>query len=158
MKKIQPFLWFNDTAEEAVNFYASVFKNAKVGAIMRWPEGGPGKPGSVLTATFTIGDIEFIALNGGMDNPFTDAVSFSVPCESQAEIDELWTKLTADGGKEVACGWLNDKFGLRWQIVPANISELLRGKDAEGAKNAMQAMMKMTKLDIAELKRAGGLA
>jgi predicted 3-demethylubiquinone-9 3-methyltransferase (glyoxalase superfamily) len=158
MKKIQPFLWFNDQAEEAVNFYASVFKNAKVGAITRWPEGAPGKPGSVLTATFTIGDIEFIALNGGVDNPFTDAVSFSVPCDSQAEIDELWAKLTADGGREVACGWLNDKFGLRWQIVPANMSELLQGKDAAGAKNAMQAMLKMKKLDIAELKRAGGLA
>ncbi|MGC2620955.1 MAG: VOC family protein [Acidobacteriaceae bacterium] len=158
MKQIQPFLWFNDKAEEAVHFYASVFKNAKVGAITRWPEGGPGKPGSILTATFTIGDIEFIALNGGIDCPFTDAVSFTVPCDSQAEIDELWAKLIADGGKEVACGWLNDKFGLRWQIVPANMSELLQGKDAEGAKNAMQAMMKMKKLDIAELKRAGGLA
>jgi predicted 3-demethylubiquinone-9 3-methyltransferase (glyoxalase superfamily) len=157
MKKIQPFLWFNDNAEEAVHFYASAFKDAKVGAITRWPEGGPGKPGSVLTATFNIGDLEFIALNGGLDIPFTDAVSFSVPCESQAEIDEMWAKLTADGGKEVACGWLNDKFGLRWQIVPANMSELLAGKDADGARRAMQAMMNMKKLDIAALKLAGGL-
>ena len=156
MKKIQPFLWFNDNAEEAVHFYASVFKNAKVGAIARFPEGGPGKPGSVMTATFTIGDIEFIALNGGVDNPFTDAVSFSVPCDSQAEIDELWSKLTADGGQEVQCGWLRDKFGVRWQVIPANIEELLRGKDAEGGKRAMQAMMQMKKMDIAALKRAGG--
>jgi predicted 3-demethylubiquinone-9 3-methyltransferase (glyoxalase superfamily) len=158
MRKIQPFLWFNDNAEEAVNFYVSVFKNAKLGSILRVPEGGPGKPGSVLTATFTIGDIEFVALNGGPVYSFTHAVSFVIPCESQAEIDEFWEKLTADGGEEVQCGWLKDKFGLSWQVTPANMSELMAGKDAEGGKRAMQAMMQMKKLDIAELKRAGGLA
>jgi predicted 3-demethylubiquinone-9 3-methyltransferase (glyoxalase superfamily) len=157
MQKIKPFLWFNDNAEEAVNFYVSVFKNAKAGAVLRWGEGGPGKPGSVLTAAFMIGDLEFVAMNGGPNHPFNDAVSFVVPCDSQPELDALWAKLTADGGKEIQCGWLKDKFGLAWQVVPTNIEELLKGKDAEGGKRAMQAMMKMKKLDIPELKRAGGL-
>ena len=156
MQKIKPFLWFNDNAEEAVNFYVSVFKNAKSGAVVRWGEGGPGKPGSVLTASFTIGDLEFVALNGGPHFQFNNAVSFVIPCDSQAELDEMWAKLTA-GGEEVQCGWLKDKFGLAWQVVPANMPELLEGKDAEGGKRAMQAMMKMKKIDIAELKRAGGL-
>jgi predicted 3-demethylubiquinone-9 3-methyltransferase (glyoxalase superfamily) len=157
MQKIKPFLWFNDNAEEAVNFYVSVFKNAKAGAVLRWGEGGPGKPGSVLTAAFMIGDLEFVAMNGGPNHPFNDAVSFVVPCDSQPELDALWAKLTADGGKEIQCGWLKDKFGLAWQVVPTNIEELLKGKDAEGGKRAMQAMMQMKKLDIAALKRAGGL-
>jgi predicted 3-demethylubiquinone-9 3-methyltransferase (glyoxalase superfamily) len=156
VQKIQPFLWFVDNAEQAVQFYLSVFKNAKAGYILRNGEGGPGKPGSVLTAAFTIGDVEFIALNGGPHDPFNDAISFTVPCDAQAEIDELWSKLTADGGKEIQCGWLHDKFGVRWQIVPANVSQLLKGKDAEGGKRAMQAMMQMKKFDIAALKRAGG--
>jgi predicted 3-demethylubiquinone-9 3-methyltransferase (glyoxalase superfamily) len=156
VQKIKPFLWFNDNAEEAVNFYVSVFKNAKSGAVVRWGEGGPGKPGSVLTASFTIGDLEFVALNGGPHFQFNNAVSFVIPCDSQAELDEMWAKLTA-GGEEVQCGWLKDKFGLAWQVVPANMPELLEGKDAEGGKRAMQAMMKMKKIDIAELKRAGGL-
>jgi predicted 3-demethylubiquinone-9 3-methyltransferase (glyoxalase superfamily) len=157
LQKIKPFLWFNDNAEEAVKFYVSVFKNAKTGAVQRWGEGGPGKPGSVLTAAFTIGDLEFIALNGGPQFQFNNAVSFVIPCDSQAELDEMWAKLTGDGGEEVQCGWLKDKFGLAWQVVPTNISELLQGKDAEGGKRAMQAMMQMKKLEIAELKRAGGL-
>jgi predicted 3-demethylubiquinone-9 3-methyltransferase (glyoxalase superfamily) len=157
VQKIKPFLWFNDNAEEAVKFYVSVFKNAKTGSVQRWGEGGPGKPGSVLTAAFTIGDLEFIALNGGPQFQFNNAVSFVIPCDSQAELDEMWAKLTGDGGEEVQCGWLKDKFGLAWQVVPTNISELLQGKDAEGGKRAMQAMMQMKKLDIAELKRAGGL-
>jgi predicted 3-demethylubiquinone-9 3-methyltransferase (glyoxalase superfamily) len=157
MQKIKPFLWFNDEAEEAVQLYVSVFRNAKAGTVLRWGEGGPGKPGSVLTASFTIGDIEFIAMNGGPHDPFNDSISLTVPCDSQAEIDELWSKLTADGGQEVQCGWLRDKFGVRWQVVPANIEELLRGKDAEGGKRAMQAMMQMKKMDIAALKRAGGV-
>jgi predicted 3-demethylubiquinone-9 3-methyltransferase (glyoxalase superfamily) len=157
VQKIKPFLWFNDNAEEAVQFYVSVFKNAKPGAVLRWGEGGPGKPGSVLTAAFTIGDLEFVALNGGPEFQFNNAVSFVIPCDGQAELDEMWAKLTGDGGKEIQCGWLTDKFGLAWQVVPANIEELLQGKDAEGGKRAMQAMMKMKKLDITELKRAGGL-
>ena len=157
MRPIQPFLWFDDNAEAAVKFYVSVFRNAKVGKISRYPEGGPGKPGSVMTATFTIGEIEFVALNGGPHFKFTEAISFVVPCDSQAEIDEMWEKLSAGGG-EVQCGWVKDKFGLSWQVVPHNIGELLQGKDAEGGKRAMQAMLQMKKLDIATLRRAGGLS
>lgn len=156
MRAIQPFLWFNDNAEEAVDFYVSVFPNARRGAVLRAPEGAPNPPGSVMTATFTLGDIEFIALNGGPHYQFTHAISFVVPCDSQTEIDDMWAKLSA-GGKEVQCGWLTDKFGLSWQIVPANIAELLRGKDAEGGKRAMAAMLQMIKLDIDTLRRAGGL-
>ena len=156
MQQIQPFLWFDDNAEEAVQFYVSVFKNAKAGTVTRYPEGAPGKAGTLMTATFTIGDIEFVALNGGPHHKFTDAISLVVPCDSQAEIDEVWAKLTA-GGEEVACGWLRDKFGVTWQVVPANIGRLMQGKDAEGATRAMQALMQMKKLDIATLRRAGGL-
>jgi predicted 3-demethylubiquinone-9 3-methyltransferase (glyoxalase superfamily) len=157
MEKITPFLWFDDNAEEAVQFYVSVFKNAKAGAVMRWGEGGPGKPGSVLTMRFEIEGTEFIALNGGPHYSFTPAVSFVVNCKDQAEIDEMWAKLTADGGEEVQCGWLKDKFGLSWQVVPHNMAELLRGKDAEGGQRAMQAMMQMKKIDSGALQRVGGL-
>jgi len=157
MQKIKPFLWFDGKAEEAVQFYVSVFKNAKAGAVTRFPEGGPAKAGSVLTATFTIDGIEFIALNGGPGHPLTDAISFVVPCESQAEIDEMWDKLTA-GGQAVQCGWLKDKFGVSWQVVPANIGELVQGKNPEGGKRAVQALMQMKKIDIDTLQRAGGLA
>ena len=157
MQSIKPFLWFNDNAEEAVEFYLSVFPNAKRGTTVRAPEGGPTPAGSVLTATFTIGDLEFVALNGGPHYQFTPAISFVVPCETQGEIDAMWAKLSA-GGKEVQCGWLADKFGVSWQVVPFNIGELLQGKDAEGGKRAMAAMMQMVKLDIDALKRAGGLA
>lgn len=157
MQQIQPFLWFNDNAEAAVDFYLSVFPNAKRGAILRAPEGSPNPPGSVLTATFTIGNIEFVALNGGPHYQFTPAVSFVIPCDSQAEIDAMWAKLAA-GGKELQCGWVNDKFGLSWQVVPANIAELLHGRDVEGGRRAMAAMLQMVKLDIDTLKRVGGLA
>lgn len=157
MHKIKPFLWFDNNAEEAVNFYLSVFKNSKPGHIYRAPEGGPTPAGTVLTASFELEGIEFIALNGGSAYQFNHAVSFVVNCEDQAEIDDYWAKLTADGGKEVQCGWLVDKFGLSWQVVPHNISELLQGKDAEGGKRAFAAMMQMKKLDIAALKKAGGL-
>jgi predicted 3-demethylubiquinone-9 3-methyltransferase (glyoxalase superfamily) len=149
---------FNDNAEEAAQFYVSVFPKAKLGAILRAPEGGPTKAGSVLTVTFTIDNIEFVALNGGPHQPFTDAISLVVPCDSQAEIDETWDKLLAGGGQEVACGWLRDKFGVSWQVVPANIGKLIQGRDAEGGKRAMQAMLQMKKLDIEVLKRAGGFA
>jgi predicted 3-demethylubiquinone-9 3-methyltransferase (glyoxalase superfamily) len=157
MEKITPFLWFDDNAEEAVQFYLSVFRNAKAGAVMRWGEGGPGKPGSVLTMRFEIEGTEFVALNGGPHYSFTPAVSFVVNCKDQAEIDEMWAKLTADGGEEVQCGWLKDKFGLSWQVVPHNMAELLQGKDAEGGQRAMQAMMQMKKIDSGALQRAGGL-
>ncbi len=156
MKSIQPFLWFNDNAEQAVDFYISVFPNAKRGKVLRAPEGHPNA-GSVLTVTFTIGAIEFVALNGGPHYQLTPAISFFIPCESQAEIDSLWAKLT-HGGTEMQCGWVTDKFGVSWQVVPANIGELLQGKDAEGGRRAMAAMMQMVKLDIDALKRAGGLA
>lgn len=157
MQAIKPFLWFNDNAEEAARFYVSVFPKAKLGAIMRAPEGGPNKPGSVLTVTFTIGDLEFIALNGGPHHSFTDALSLVVPCDSQAEIDGMWAKLTA-GGEEVACGWLRDKFGVSWQVVPENIGELIQGRDPEGGKRAMQSLLQMKKIDAEALRRAGGFA
>lgn len=157
MQKIKPFLWFNDNAEEAVQFYLSVFRNSKPGIVTRYGEGGPGKPGSVMTATFELEGMEFIALNGGPHYSFTHAISFVVNCEDQAEIDEYWAKLT-EGGQEVQCGWLTDKFGLSWQVVPRNIAELLQGKDAAGGQRAVQAMMQMKKLDIGVLKQAGGLA
>ncbi len=157
MRKVQPFLWFNNNAEEVVNFYVSVFRNAKLGPVFRCGEGGPLPPGSVLTASFSIGDLEFVALNGGPDHSFTDAISFMIPCDTQEEIDELWSRLTADGGQEVACGWLRDKFGVAWQVTPANWPQLLAGKDAEGGQRAMAALMQMKKLDIEALKNAGGL-
>ena len=156
MQKIKPFLWFNDNAEEAIAFYLSVFKNAKAGAVTRYGKAGPGKPGSVMTAAFTLEGLEFVALNGGPHFKFNESISFVVNCKDQAEIDEMWEKLSADGG-EVQCGWVKDKFGLSWQVVPANIAELLQGKDAEGGKRAMEAMLQMKKLDIAALKQAGGL-
>lgn len=156
MPKITPFLWFDANAEDAVNFYVSIFKNSRIGAIARYPEGAPGKAGSVMTIAFTLDGQEFTALNGGPHFKFNEAISFVVNCRDQAEIDDLWEKLTAGGG-EVQCGWLKDKFGLSWQIVPHNMGQLMAGKDAEGGKRAMQAMMQMKKLDIAALERAGGL-
>lgn len=156
MKKIQPFLWLNDNAEQAVDFYLSVFPHARRGEVMRAPAGHPNA-GSVLTVTFSIDDIEFVALNGGTHYQITPAISFVIRCENQAEIDTMWARLS-DGAKELQCGWVTDKFGVTWQVVPANIGELLQGKDAEGGKRAFAAMMEMVKLDIDTLKRAGGLA
>jgi predicted 3-demethylubiquinone-9 3-methyltransferase (glyoxalase superfamily) len=157
MPKITPFLWFDSNAEEAAEFYVSVFKNSQIGAISRYPEGAPGKAGSVMTVSFTLDGEEFTALNGGPHFEFNEAISFVVNCRNQEEIDEIWGKLTSGGGSEVQCGWLKDKFGLSWQVVPHNMVELMSGADAEGAKRAMQAMMQMKKLDIATLKRAGGV-
>ncbi|MBV8372466.1 MAG: VOC family protein [Candidatus Eremiobacteraeota bacterium] len=150
---ITPFLWFDDRAEEAMNFYVSIFKDAKVGTVNRYGSEGPGKPGTVMTATFTLDGQDFIALNGGPEYTFTPAVSFLVSCETQREVDHYWDKLSA-GGKTNRCGWLTDKFGLTWQIVPSILSDLLSGEDDEKSSRAMQAMLKMTKLDIAELQRA----
>lgn len=157
MHTIKPFLWFDNQAEEAAKFYISVFGNGKIGEVYRAPEGGPMQAGTALVVPFEVRGLEFIALNGGPGHPFTDAISFTVECADQAEIDNLWEKLTSGGGEEIACGWLRDKYGLCWQINPANIHELLRGKDAAGGARAFQAMMKMKKLDIAELRHAGGL-
>ncbi len=156
MQRIKPFLWFDDQAEAAVQFYLSVFKDARAGKVVRYPEGAPGKAGTVMTAAFSIGDVEFMALNGGPLFKFNESISFVLPCDSQAEIDELWAKLTADGGAESQCGWLKDKFGVSWQVVPANMGEIMQGKDAEGSKRAMQAMLQMKRLDIAALRRAAG--
>ena len=153
MPKITPFLWFNDQAEEAMNFYTAIFKNSKIGSVSRYGEGGPGPQGSVMTATFELDGQEFMALNGGPLFAFTEAISFFVNCETQAEVDELWEKLT-EGGEESQCGWLKDKFGLSWQIVPSVLGELLNAPDAEKAGRVMNAMLKMKKIDIAGLRAA----
>jgi predicted 3-demethylubiquinone-9 3-methyltransferase (glyoxalase superfamily) len=153
MQKITPFLWFDSHAEEAANFYVSIFKNSTIKNVSRYGEGGPGPKGTVMSVTFQLAGQDFMALNGGPLFTFTPAVSFFVNCESQQEIDELWEKLTA-GGEEVRCGWLKDKFGLSWQIIPTALGEMLQDKDPEKSKRVMQAMMQMNKLDIAALKRA----
>lgn len=153
MPKITPFLWFDSNAEEAVNFYVSVFKNSKIENISRYGEAGPGPKGSVMTATFQIEGQHFMALNGGPHYKITPAISFMVNCETQAEVDELWDKLVA-GGQPMACGWLTDKFGVSWQITPRILNELLRDKDPAKAQRVMQAMMQMIKIDIQALKDA----
>ncbi|HTY05012.1 MAG TPA: VOC family protein [Gemmatimonadales bacterium] len=156
MQKITPFLWFNNNAEEAMNLYCSVFKNSRVGRVTRYGDAGPGPKGTVMSATFELEGQEFFALNGGPQFPFTEAVSFYVSCASQAEVDYYWEKLLAGGGKPSQCGWLKDRFGLSWQIVPTRLGELLGDKDAGRASRAMQAMLKMQKIDIAALERAAG--
>ena len=153
MQKIRPFLWFNDNAEEAVNFYVATFKNSKVLSMNRYGEAGPGPKGSVMSATFVLEGQEFLALNGGPKYKFTPAISLFVNCETQAEVDELWAKLTA-GGKEDACGWLTDKFGLSWQIIPSALMRMMGDKDPKKAAKVMQAMLKMVKIDIAALQKA----
>ena len=156
-QKITPFLWFDNQAEEAVNFYTSIFENSKIGSAARYDEEGSkaaGRPkGSVMTVAFQLAGQDFVALNGGPVFKFTEAVSFVVNCESQTEVDHFWEKLSA-GGEEVQCGWLKDKFGLSWQVVPTVLSEMLQDKDAQKAKRVMAAMLKMKKIDIAELRRA----
>ncbi len=153
MQKITPFLWFDNNAEEAINFYTSIFKNSKVGKMARYGEGGPGPAGSMMTAEFQLNGQNFIALNGGPHFKFTEAISFVVNCDTQEEIDEFWDKLS-EGGEKSRCGWLKDKFGLSWQIVPNVLSKLAGGGDAKKSSRVMQALMKMDKLDIATLQRA----
>ena len=153
MQKITPFLWFDGKAEEAMNFYTSIFKNAKVGSITRYGEAGPGPKGSVMSATFELEGQQFFALNGGPQFKFTPAISFFVNCTTQEEVDRYWEALSA-GGEKLQCGWLTDKFGLSWQIVPTALGEMLSDKDAAKASRVMQAMLNMTKLDIKGLKLA----
>jgi predicted 3-demethylubiquinone-9 3-methyltransferase (glyoxalase superfamily) len=153
MKKITPFLWFDGKAGEAANFYVSVFKNSKILNVVRSGEEGPGPKGAVMYTTFKLDGEEFIALNGGPEFSFSSAVSFFVTCDTQAEVDYFWEKLSA-GGEEQQCGWLKDKFGLTWQIVPEGIDKLLHGPDPEKSKRAFQAMLQMKKLDLAALKKA----
>ncbi len=153
MQKITTFLWFNDNAEEAVNFYTSVFKDSKVGTINRYSEAGPGPAGSVMIATFTLFGQDFVALNGGPMFKFTEAISLVVNCETQEEVDYYWENLTV-GGEESMCGWLKDKFGLSWQIVPTILPTLMSDPDPVKSKRAMEAMLKMRKIDIATLQAA----
>jgi predicted 3-demethylubiquinone-9 3-methyltransferase (glyoxalase superfamily) len=153
MQKITTFLTFNDQAEAAVQFYTSLFKNAKVVSTTRYGDAGPGPKGSLMTATFELEGQQFIALNGGPSFTFSQGISLFVRCDSQAEIDRLWERLT-EGGQEVACGWLTDRFGVSWQIVPAELLRMLSDPDQQKAGRAMQAMLGMTKLDIATLKAA----
>ncbi len=153
IQKITPFLWFDHQAEEAVAFYTSIFANSRIGKVIRYSEAGPGPAGSVMTIDFQLEGQSFAALNGGPHFKFTEAISFVVHCQSQEEVDIYWEKLSADGG-EVQCGWVKDKFGLSWQIVPTVLLELLSDPDPEKAGRVMKAMLKMTKLEIDTLKRA----
>ena len=153
MQKITPFLWFDGKAEEAMNFYVSVFKNSKVVRVSRYGEAGPGPKGTLMSATFQLEGQDFFALNGGPQFTFTPAISFFVNCETQQEVNELWDKLS-DGGKKERCGWLQDKYGLSWQIVPSILGRLLGDKDAAKSKRVMQAMLQMDKLDIKGLQDA----
>ena len=153
MQKITPCLWFDDQAEEAMNFYVSIFKNSKVGTITRFGEAGPGPKGTVMSVTFQLDGQDFLALNGGPLFKFTEAISFFVNCGTQQEVDELWEKLSA-GGEESRCGWLKDKYGLSWQIIPSTLIKMLGDSDAEKAKRVMQAMLQMVKIDISRLQQA----
>ncbi len=153
MQKITPFLWFDGNAEEAMNFYTSIFKNSKIGRITRYGDAGPGPKGTVMSATFQLDGQEFMALNGGPQLKFTEAISFFVNCETQEEVDELWEKLSA-GGQKSRCGWLKDKYGLSWQIIPSALGEMLGDKDPEKSQRVMKAMLQMDKIDIKGLEQA----
>jgi predicted 3-demethylubiquinone-9 3-methyltransferase (glyoxalase superfamily) len=154
MQKIVTFLWLKDQAEEAANQYVSTFNNSKITSVVRYGDAGPGPKGEVMLVNFTLEDQEFVALNGNTQYPFNHSVSLYVKCETQKEVDTLWEKLLAGGGKEVACGWVTDKFGLSWQIVPTKMIELLQAKDPARSQRVMVAMMKMVKLDIKALQDA----
>ena len=152
-QKITPFLWFDNQAEEAMNFYVSIFKNSKVISVGRYGEAGPGPKGTVMTASFELEGQEFMALNGGPEYKFTEAISFFVNCETQEEVDKLWEKLS-EGGEKGPCGWLKDKYGVSWQIVPTVLGEMLSDPDPEKSKRVMQAMLQMKKIDINALRQA----
>jgi predicted 3-demethylubiquinone-9 3-methyltransferase (glyoxalase superfamily) len=153
MQKITPCLWFDNNAEEAVDFYISNFKDSKIVSVTRYGEAGPGPAGTVLTVDFQLQGQEFIALNGGPQFKFTEAISLSVKCKTQEEVDEFWEKLS-EGGEKSRCGWLKDKYGLSWQIVPTVLIEMLQDKDPQKAKRVMEAMLQMDKIDIPTLKQA----
>jgi predicted 3-demethylubiquinone-9 3-methyltransferase (glyoxalase superfamily) len=153
MQKITPFLWFDNNAEEAAELYVSIFKDSKILSVSRHGEAGPGPAGSAMSVTFELERQQFMALNGGPQYKFTEAISLFVHCTTQEEVDDLWARLSA-GGEEGPCGWLKDRYGLSWQIVPSVLGELLGDDDAEKAKRVMQAMLQMKKLDIQQLKEA----
>jgi len=153
MQKIAPFLWFDDKAEEAMNFYVSIFKNSKVVSISRYGEGGPGPKGTVMTGTFELEGQKFMALNGGPHFKFSPAISFFVNCETQTEVDALWEKLSA-GGEKQRCGWVTDQFGVSWQIIPTALGKMLSDPDPVRSRNVMKAMLQMDKIDIDQLKQA----
>ena len=153
MQKITTFLWFNDNAEEAINFYVSIFGNSKIVSMTRYTDAGPGPKGTVMSATFQLEGQQFHALNGGPQFKFTPAISLFVNCETQHEVDELWDKLSA-GGRKDRCGWLQDRFGLSWQIIPSALGRLMTDKDPAKAGRVMKAMLQMDKIDIAKLEQA----
>jgi predicted 3-demethylubiquinone-9 3-methyltransferase (glyoxalase superfamily) len=153
MQKISPFLWFDNQAEEAMHFYVSIFKQSKVGHIVRYGDAGPGPNGSVMTASFELDGQQFTALNGGPRFKFTEAISFVVDCQDQAEVDDLWDRLS-EGGEKGPCGWLKDKFGLSWQIVPSVLIELISDPDRQKSRRVMEAMLQMSKIDVAKLQAA----
>ncbi len=153
MQKITPFLWFDGNAEEAVNLYVSVFKKSKIVRIARYGDAGPGPKGTVMSATFQLEGQEFYALNGGPQYKFTPAISLFVSCETQEEVDELWDRLSAGGHKD-KCGWLQDKFGLSWQIIPSVLGKMLADKDPKKSQSVMRAMLQMDKIDVKRLKQA----
>jgi len=154
MQKITPFLWFDNNAEPAAEFYVSIFKNSRILNVSRYGDAGPGPKGSVMVVNFQLAGQEFIALNGGPPFKFSEAFSLVVNCENQKEVDEYWSKLTSGGGQESQCGWLKDKFGFSWQVVPAELGKLMSAKDRARANRVMQALLQMKKLDIAKLQRA----
>lgn len=153
MQKITPFLWFDDNAKDAAEFYTSIFPNSQIVSTSCYGEAGPGRAGTVMTVNFQLAGQEFIALNGGPMYKFTEAISFSVSCETQEEVDEFWEKLS-DGGEKGPCGWLKDKYGLSWQIVPSVLEEMLNDPDPVRAQSAMKAMLQMSKIDIGRLEQA----
>ena len=154
MSKITTCLWFDGQAEAAASFYASLFPNSKVGKVTRFPEGTPGQPGTVMTVEFELDGVQFVGLNGGPEFKFTEAVSFQIDCKDQAEVDRYWNALLADGGEESVCGWLKDRFGLSWQVVPSVLPKLMGDPDRAKANRVTAAMMQMKKLDVAQLEAA----
>jgi predicted 3-demethylubiquinone-9 3-methyltransferase (glyoxalase superfamily) len=154
MDKIVPSLWFEKSAEEAAEFYVSLFDGSRILDVARYTDAGPGETGSAMTVTFELAGQRFLAINGGPHDEFNDAVSFQIQCEDQAEVDRLWDALTAHGGREVQCGWCKDRYGMSWQVIPKRLGELLSAPDREAADRAMKAMLGMKKIDVGALERA----